>query len=195
MNRHTVFVAGKRFVLLSDDKKEYVQSLAQEVSSAINKISEENPALESRGCAILCALDYADDKYKEMEKNKSLSGSAKTVLQQADKHAKQLKELKETLAEKDNIILNLKEELEMLKTEINTSNNANSIDKSNSFKDDKAINKKDNKKKAKKHSHFHPNPYKDNQAKKSEEAKENPDKANKGYTPVRQYSLFENEEN
>ena len=92
MNKHTVFVAGKRFILLSEDKEEYVQKLASEVSKTINEIAETNPKMESRSCAILCALDYADDKYKEIQRNKSLNQKAKAVIENADKHAKEIKD-------------------------------------------------------------------------------------------------------
>lgn len=98
MNKHTVFIAGKRFILVSEEKEAYVQSLASEVNSAIAKISEEIPALESKSCAVLCALNYADERNKEIQRNKSLSGNAKTVMNQADKQGKQLKELKEKLS-------------------------------------------------------------------------------------------------
>ena len=61
MNKHTVFVAGRRFILLSDDKEDYVQNLAAEVDEAISKITLDNTTLDRRSAAILCALDYADD--------------------------------------------------------------------------------------------------------------------------------------
>ncbi|MCH5298533.1 MAG: cell division protein ZapA [Ruminococcus sp.] len=98
MNKHTVFIAGKRFVLVSDEKEAYVQSLASEVNNAIAKISEEIPALESKSCAVLCALNYADERNKEYQRNRSLSGNAKTVIDQADKQGKQLREMKEKLS-------------------------------------------------------------------------------------------------
>lgn len=98
MNKHTVFIAGKRFVLISDEKEAYVQSLASEVNNAIAKISEEIPALESKSCAVLCALNYADERNKEIQRNRSLSGNAKTVIDQADKQGKQLREMKEKLS-------------------------------------------------------------------------------------------------
>lgn len=177
MNRHTVFVAGKRFVLLSDDNNEYVQTLAQEVNSAINKISAENPALESRSCAILCALDYADDKNKEMDKNKSLSNNAKTILQQSDKHAKQIKELKEKLTEKDKTIEKLKEEIEKLKASQSVQSTKHSESKPISNKSDTHTQKS----------------LKKPQEKKFEKSNTKTSTVNKGYTPVRQYSLFEDE--
>ncbi len=98
MNKHTVFIAGRRFVLISDEKEAYVRSLASEVNSAIEKISEEMPTLESKSCAVLCALNYADERNKEKQRNRSLSGNAKTVMNQADKQGKQLRELKEKLS-------------------------------------------------------------------------------------------------
>lgn len=98
MNKHTVFIAGKRFVLISDEKEAYVQALASEVNSAIAKISEEIPALESKSCAVLCALNYADERNKEYQRNRSLSGNAKTVIDQADKQGRQLREMKEKLS-------------------------------------------------------------------------------------------------
>ena len=79
MNKHTVFVAGKRFILLSDDKEEYVKKLAEDVSAAISNIIAENPSLDRRSAALLCALDYADDKEKEKLRNKSLSDKAQVL--------------------------------------------------------------------------------------------------------------------
>lgn len=92
--KHGVFVAGKRFLLISDDKEEYVQNIAKEVNDQILKITTTNPTLDSRACALLCALDQADDKYKEIAKNQRFAEKAKDVMTQADKHAKTIVELK-----------------------------------------------------------------------------------------------------
>jgi cell division protein ZapA (FtsZ GTPase activity inhibitor) len=118
MNRHTVYVAGKHFVLLSEDKDDYVQKLASEVNDAIKAITEKNPTLDRRGAAILCALDYADDKYKEIERSKSLATNAKPLIAQADRQSKQLKELKEKGFKKDDEIRSLKEQLKKKNEEL-----------------------------------------------------------------------------
>lgn len=181
MNRHTVFVAGKRFVLLSDDSNEYVADIAREVNEAVKRISEENPTMESRSCAVLCALDYADDKNKEIQRSKRLSEKAKTVMEQADRHAGEIKQLKEKLSKRESEIEKLKEEIRTLKAE-------------------KAPEKKAPEKKEKRHSHPHINPYKQ-QAQDRELLQNNSDNReekpaenqSKGYKPVRQISLFENE--
>ena len=118
MNKHTVFVAGKRFILLSEDKEEYVQKLASEVSKTINEIAETNPKLESRSCAILCALDYADDKYKEIQRNKSLNQKAKAVIENADKHTKEIKDLKEKINYKNETIAKLQAQVSELEKKL-----------------------------------------------------------------------------
>ena len=163
MNKHTVYVAGKRFVLLSDEKKEYVQNIASQVDDAINKISLNNPAIDRRAAAILCALDYADDMRKEVSRNKSLSEKAQPLISQADKQAKQLRELKEKLAAKDEEITKLKRELDKLRGAFEKSTRV--LGGAGAAKPSPAVN------------------HQNNQIKKPV----------KGYTPTRQYSLFDDE--
>lgn len=97
MGKYSVFVAGKRFILISDDKQDYVEKVAKEVNDAIVNITAANPLLDSRACAILCALDFADDMYKEIIKNQRFAEKAKEVMTQSDKHAKTVRELKEEI--------------------------------------------------------------------------------------------------
>lgn len=205
MNKHTVFVAGKRFILLSEDKEEYVQKLASEVSKTINEIAETNPKMESRSCAILCALDYADDKYKEIQRNKSLNQKAKAVIENADKHAKEIKDLKEKINYKNETIAKLQAQVSELEKKLK----ANTLPKPTEKTEEKPQPKPENKpqekaeekpenkpaqqekpqpQKKKKHQHPHENPYKAQAVEKKTEENQN-----KGYTPIRQISLFENE--
>lgn len=163
MNKHTVYVAGKHFILLSDDKETYVQGIADEVNATITKISVDNPTLDRRGAAVLCALNYADDMHKEAARNKSLSEKAQPLIAQADKQAKQIKELKEELEKKDIEISKLKKEL----------NDARSALKKPAQVPAAADKMK-----------VEPIPYQHN--------KQN-NKPNKGYKPSRQYSLFDND--
>ncbi len=246
MNKHTVFVAGKRFVLLSEDNTEYVTELAKEVNGEIKRISEENPTMESRSCAILCALDYADDKKKEIERSKRLSDNGKTVMLQADKHAKQIKELKEKLAKKEKEAEKLAGEISEQKAKIEKLLKDNKKFEETNIKlaeengklisENKKLTKKITKaekdenstetkkteiteksentqktppvKKEKRHSHPHVNPYKQQAMEKTETTEQpkeevkavvketntdNLENPNKGYTPIRQISLFDNE--
>ncbi len=169
MNKHTVYVAGKHFVLLSDDKSDYVQDIASQVNDAINKISLDNPAMDRRSAAILCALDYADDMHKEKSRNKSLSEKAQPLISQADKQSKQIRELNEKLAAKDEEISKLNKELKDLRT---------AFEKSNRLLDGPATIK--------------PEPAQNIQNRDGQQSHPKK-KPNKGYRPMRQYSLFDNE--
>ena len=205
MNKHTVFVAGKRFILLSEDKEEYVQKLASEVSKTINEIAETNPKMESRSCAILCALDYADDKYKEIQRNKSLNQKAKAVIENADKHAKEIKDLKEKINYKNETIAKLQAQVSELEKKLKANTQPKPTEKTEekpqpkpeNKPQEKAEEKPENKpaqqenpqpQKKKKHQHPHENPHKAQAVEKKTEENQN-----KGYTPIRQISLFENE--
>ena len=198
MNKHTVFVAGKRFILLSEDSEEYVQNLASEVSRTINEISEANPKMESRSCAILCALDYADDKNKETQRIKSISDKAKAVIDNADKHAKEIKDLKEKIKYKNDTIAKLQAQVSELEQQLKTKAEPKAEQKTVEKTEQKPVQQENPQKnhpqnaqpqKKKRHQHPHENPYKAQTLEKKTEKIEN-----KGYTPVRQISLFENEE-
>ncbi len=191
MNKHTVFVAGKRFILLSDDKEDYVQKLAEDVSDTIARITAENPTLDRRSAALLCALDYADDMEKEKLRNKSLSDKAKPFINQADKQAKQIRELKEMLEKKDEEIKSLNELVDELQKK--AENPPRILDGDGMVKE---VPKPEEK------------PEENPAEEIAEEPAETPDvpkpekpmgrkkkKKNKGYKPMRQYSLFEDEKN
>lgn len=170
MNKHTVFVAGKHFVLLSDDKSDYVEKIASEVNDTITKITTDNPALDRRAAAILCALDYADDLHKEKQRNSSLSEKAQPLIAQADKQAKQIKELREKLGEKDAKIEKLQKELGELRE---TLKKAEQKTNGNNMRRPEPAQKPQN----------HQHPQQPVQQKKP----------NNGYRPTRQYSLFDDE--
>lgn len=174
MNKHTVFVAGKRFILLSDDSEDYVKKLAEEVSDTIQKIGAENPTLDRRSAALLCALDYADDMNKEKLRNKSLSDRAQPFINQADKQAKQIRELKELLEKKDNEIEELNKLVNDMKKE--TAHELKALDAPEEVKAEIAEEEKT-----------------EEQPKSEKPVGRKKKKKNKGYKPMRQYSLFEDE--
>mgnify|MGYP002626197421 CR=1 FL=1 len=180
MNKHTVFVAGKRFILLSDDKEDYVKKLAEDVSNTILKIGAENPTLDRRSAALLCALDYADDLNKEKLRNKSLSDKAQPFIAQADKQAKQIRELKELLSKKNEEVEKLSDQVKQLENKLE--NPPRILDGPDMVKE-AAVEKEEEKEEnitAEK-----PTSEKPMGRKKK--------KKNKGYKPMRQYSLFEDE--
>lgn len=188
MNKHTVFVAGKRFILLSDDKEEYVKKLAENVSDTIMKITAENPTLDRRSAALLCALDYADDMEKEKLRNKSLSDKAQPFIKQADEKAKQIKELKELLAKKDEEINALSNHIESLTEQLK--NPPRILDGPGMVKEVVVeVEKKDEPSEREKVTEAP----EEAQPKSEKPMGRKKKKKNKGYKPMRQYSLFDDE--
>lgn len=183
MNKHTVFVAGKRFILLSDDKEDYVKKLAEDVSETILKIGAENPTLDRRSAALLCALDYADDLEKEKLRNKSLSDSAQPFIAQADKQSKQIRELKEQIEKKDKEIEELKKQKK--EEEKESADELKTLDVSEEEKTEEKPVEKAEEIKSEDKTEEKPKTEKPMGRKKK--------KKNKGYKPMRQYSLFEDE--
>ncbi len=93
-NRVTVYVGGRRLVLVSSDTEENVQKIAQRVNERFDAVTRAYPQLDARGCAVLTALDFADDEQKALGKKAELVHQADKILKQADKHSKQIIELK-----------------------------------------------------------------------------------------------------
>ena len=154
------------------------------MSDTITKISSENPTLDRRSAALLCALDYADDVYKEKLRNKSLSDKAQPFIAQADKQAKQIRELKEMLQKKDDEIEQLSKTVKQLEEKLN--NIPRVLDGQGMVKEVPAA-ETNSGEPEKSEEKDEPKPEKPVGRKKK--------KKNKGYKPMRQFSLFDDEEN
>lgn len=98
-NRVTVYVGGRRLVLVSSDSEENIQKIAQRVNERFDAVTRAYPQLDARGCAVLTALDFADDEQKALGKKAELVHQADKILKQADKHSKLIIELKRKNAE------------------------------------------------------------------------------------------------
>lgn len=114
-NRVTVYVGGRRLVLVSSDSEENVQKIAQRVNERFDAVTRAYPQLDARGCAVLTALDFADDEQKALGKKAELIHQADRILKQADKHSKQIIELKKQKTELEKQYDALMEQFEDLK--------------------------------------------------------------------------------
>ncbi len=114
-NRVTVYVGGRRLNLVSSESEEYMKNVAKNVNERINLISKSYTQLDARGCAVMAALDFADDEQKALGKKAELVHEANKVLRQADKHSKQIIELKKQNSALDSRCDELKEQVEELK--------------------------------------------------------------------------------
>lgn len=95
VNKITVYVGGRKFTLVSADKEDYIKKIAESVNKRIEYIAKAYPQLDMRGCAVLAALDFADEEQKALGRKGDLASQADKVLRQADKQSKQIARLKE----------------------------------------------------------------------------------------------------
>lgn len=62
--RYTVEISGMELNLLSDEQEEYVLGLAKILDGRINSMVMSNKRCNKTEAALVCALDYLDDKFK-----------------------------------------------------------------------------------------------------------------------------------
>lgn len=221
-NKVTVYVGGRRLVLISSENEEYIKDTARKVNERIDAVSKAYPQLDARGCAVLTALDYADDEKRALGKKAELVAQANKVLRQADKQSKQIIELKKQNSELDKKYDELMEKFEDLKKKnSNLTTQYNELKKfldkqismasQNKKEAEKETVKKNNKKPVihgsketaqKESAHKYNNQTelvlgKNDTDKKVSEDIIKPETAadavSKGYIPMRQYSLFDDE--
>ena len=62
-NKITVFVAGHKLTLITEESEKYVTDIASKVETTINSLfSASNMSKEK--CAVMAALDFCDDEFK-----------------------------------------------------------------------------------------------------------------------------------
>lgn len=91
-NRVTVTVKGKNYTLLAVEDEVYVKRVAAYVDS---KLKETNSSgLDSVDCAVLTALNIADERFKEQEAAENLRRQLKELLEESAKLKMELSEAK-----------------------------------------------------------------------------------------------------
>lgn len=185
-NRYTVYVAGKKFTLVTDDTEKQVMDIASRVDTSINSlVAQTNMSKEN--CAILSALDFCDDEFKARLEINEIKEQIKEYFEDSAR----LRSENEALRKE---IDSLKEEIKNL-SEIKTEKEIAVTQKSNDISSDddlsfdeapvKSYQPKPQKQEKKRHEHNHTNVYRQQFLKQNEQEK--------GYTPKRQYSLFDDE--
>lgn len=208
-NKITVFVAGHKFTLITDDSEKQVTDIADRVDTNINSIMTQTSMSKERS-AILSALNFCDDELKARRDIAQIKEQIKDYITDSANLRSENEELKAKVKE-------LSEEIERLK------NNKASVEVRNEIKpqqenDDMEIGADDDlsfddideptvavdsdktaqtydkqpdkpqpqKQQAdkKRHVHDHTNVYRQKYAQEDNGEK-------KGYTPKRQYSLFD----
>ena len=221
-NKITVFVAGHKLTLITEESEKYVTDIASKVETAINSLfSASNMSKEK--CAVMAALDFCDDEFKSRAALNEIKEQIKDYIEdsanlRAENEALKAEvtklkgEKEELLKSKKTMIasaVEIKKEKKVVEEiEISADDDLffDEEEKDDVIDAEKAVSKaldiaqealdiveehKDNDKKPapkadkKRHSHEHVNPYKEKALQKNN--------SEKGYTPVRQYSFFDEE--
>lgn len=205
----TVFVAGQKLNLITTESEKYVTDIAQKVDTAVNSMfASSNMSREK--CAVMAALDFCDDEAKARVALNELKEQIKDYIEDSSKLRAENEELKaeiEKLKAEKQELLNSKKTLvasaveikkektvkQEIEVEIDSSDDLSfdfdevNTEGTQADEADEAVETNDTAtpKKAdkKRHNHSHTNPYKERFLKQQNEQK--------GYTPTRQYSLFD----
>lgn len=91
-NRVKLKITGSEFVIIADERSEYIQKIAKTVDNRINELAENDPKLSTSMATILAALNYCD----ELEKERKIT---KELLERIDKAEEAAKTALENLAD------------------------------------------------------------------------------------------------
>ena len=199
-NKITVFVSGHKLTLITEESEKYVTDIASKVETTINSLfSASNMSKEK--CAVMAALDFCDDEFKSRMTLNEVKEQVKEYIEDTAKlraenealkaEIEKLKGEKEELLKSKKTMIASAVEIKKEKTvteEIEISSDDDLFFDDEDENTDVAVVKEEAKApkvEKKRHNHEHVNPYKEKFLNKN--------KNDKGYTPVRQYSLFDEE--
>ncbi len=166
--RVSVQIEGRSYVVISPEDKSYVLSVADEVTAGIRRAAQSARNLDTRDCAVLAAMDFCDDRNKAQRKNKDVVDKADQIIRQSGELARQCKEYKEKLAAAINENTNLTKRIKALEEQLRVLLKEN--EKLKKSGDSKAL---------------------ENEKKFEKTVRDKKNEKLMGYVPMRQYSLFE----
>lgn len=92
-NRVTVTIGGQNYTLLAVEGEEYVRKVAALVNERLNETAAAGK-LTQVDCAVLTAMNLADEKLKEKEAAENLRRQIKELLEESAKLKMELSEAK-----------------------------------------------------------------------------------------------------
>ncbi|MBQ4128618.1 MAG: cell division protein ZapA [Ruminococcus sp.] len=210
-NKITVFVASQKLTLITTESEKYVNDIANKVDTVINSLFTSTNMSKER-CAIMAALDFCDDEAKAKQALAQVKEQVKDYIEDSAKLRAENEELKakiekleaqnsELLSSKKTMVatsVEIKEKEELKQevvektqpVEISAEDDLSfdieekeQVEISAPVKAEPAPQMNTPKSEKKRHNHEHINPFRQRHMEQKNEKK--------GYTPVRQYSLFE----
>lgn len=92
-NRITVTVQGRQYTLLAAEDQEYVQRVAAYVDEKLARTAGQ-AGMAMVDCAVLTALNIADERFKEQQAAENLRRQIKELLEESAKQKLELSEAK-----------------------------------------------------------------------------------------------------
>lgn len=92
-NRVTVTVGGQNYVLLAAEGEDYVRQVAAYVNEKLSQTASAGD-LARVDCAVLTALNIADERFKEQAAGENLRRQIKELLEESSKLKMELSEAK-----------------------------------------------------------------------------------------------------
>ena len=92
-NRVTINIRGQQYTLRANEGEDYVKQCAAYVDKKLSEVASGSKMALS-ACAILTALNIADEKFKEQEASENLRRQIKELLEEASKLKLELSECK-----------------------------------------------------------------------------------------------------
>ena len=166
--RVSVQIEGRNYVVITPEDRAYVYEVADEVTECIRRAAQTGRNLDTRDCAVLAALDFCDDRNKAERKNKEVVEKADQIIRQSAELAKQCQDYKAKLAAAINENTNLTKRVKALEDQLRVM-----------LKENEAL---------KKNADLKPL---ENQKKFEKAIRDKKTEKMMGYVPMRQYSLFE----
>ena len=92
-NRVTVTVGGLKYTLLATEGEEYVHRVAAYVDEKLSEPAKAGGSSQM-GCAVLTAVNIADERFKEREASENLRRQLKDLLEENSRLKGELSEAK-----------------------------------------------------------------------------------------------------
>ena len=168
--RVSVQIEGRNYVVITPEERSYVHEVADEVTESIRRAAQTGRNLDTRDCAVLAALDFCDDRNKAERKNKEVVEKADQIIRQSAELGRQCSDYKAKLAAAINENTNLTKRVKALEDQLRILLKENEALKKNA--DSKPL---------------------ENQKKFEKAIRDKKTEKMMGYVPMRQYSLFEDD--
>ncbi len=92
-NRVTITIQGQQYTVLAAEGEEYVRRVAEYVDGKLGEAAPDGK-MSQVDCAVLTALNIADERFKEQEASENLRRQIKELLEESSRLKSELSEAK-----------------------------------------------------------------------------------------------------